>query len=139
LPSLGAAGDVKREQETRTLVGQGTRLSDRLGVPVIYAGDFNSDLTSTYTYDAPGKVMTAAAIGDAFDLAPVHVNARFNSFNKYQRHAPATGAQIDRIFASPGVAVTRWGQVLQLRHGSVVGPMPSDHNPVYADLLVPAP
>jgi endonuclease/exonuclease/phosphatase family metal-dependent hydrolase len=139
LPNLGAAGDVKREQESRTLVGQGTRLAAQRGVPVIYGGDFNSDATSTYTYDAPGRVMTAAGIGDAFDLAPSHVSARFNSFNKYLRRPPATGAQIDRLFAAPGVAVTRWGMVMQLRHGSVVGPIPSDHNPVYADFLVPAP
>ena len=48
----------------------------------------------------------------------------------------ASGLSIDHVFASPGIAVTAWREILQLRGGKFLGVIPSDHNPVVADLLV---
>ena len=44
---------------------------------------------------------------------------------------------MDHLYVSPGVGVSTWGQVLDLDGGKFRGTIPSDHNPVYADLVLP--
>jgi hypothetical protein len=44
---------------------------------------------------------------------------------------------VDHVYAPPGVAVRRWQMVLDLTRGRFVGVIPSDHNPVAADVVLP--
>ena len=43
---------------------------------------------------------------------------------------------VDHIYAEPGVGIRAWSQVLQLADGMFRGVIPSDHNPVLADLTI---
>mgnify|MGYP001606196206 CR=1 FL=1 len=83
------------------------------------------------------QVMSAAGIDDAFEVAQSRTNAQYDSANNYQRTPPASGQDIDAIFAPAGVAVSSWGMEMLLDNGQFSGVIPSDHNAVYADLLVP--
>jgi endonuclease/exonuclease/phosphatase family metal-dependent hydrolase len=80
--------------------------------------------------------MRAAATADAQLVAPRRTNLQYNSANQYRRLPPRSGLALDRIYASPGIAVTAWRQVLRLSNGRLLGVIPSDHNPVVADLVL---
>ena len=52
--------------------------------------------------------------------------------------SPVTGHwDIDHVYAPAGVAVRRWELALTLSSGRFVGAIPSDHNPVVADVVLP--
>jgi exonuclease III len=70
-------------------------------------------------------------------VAQTRTNAQYNTANGYQTTPMEDGYRLDYLFVTPGVAVTHWGQLLDLSHGQFVGPIPSDHNPVVADMLIP--
>jgi endonuclease/exonuclease/phosphatase family metal-dependent hydrolase len=53
------------------------------------------------------------------------------------RRPPRFGAHIDYIYVPQSVRVTSWRMVMRLNHGQFVGTIPSDHNPVVANLAVP--
>jgi endonuclease/exonuclease/phosphatase family metal-dependent hydrolase len=109
-------------------------LAKRAGVPVVYAGDFNSDATRKHPLNAPSLVMSQHNVVNTFNAAQVRTMGAFNSANGYERRPPRFGDHIDYIFAAPGVAVRAWHQILDLHHGELAGVIPSDHNPVVADL-----
>jgi endonuclease/exonuclease/phosphatase family metal-dependent hydrolase len=134
----GASYDAKREAETHSLVAQANSYAQAHGdVPIAYGGDFNSDNAQSRSFNAPAVAMQAANVNDAFAVAVHKSNTQYNSANGYYRKAPADAERIDYIWASQGVAVTSWTQLLNLAKGKFVGVMPSDHNPVVADLQFP--
>jgi endonuclease/exonuclease/phosphatase family metal-dependent hydrolase len=104
-------------------------------LPVVYAGDVNSH--EGHPLDGPAVAMGATGTADAQLVAPHRTNVQYNSANQYRRTPPKSGLALDRIYASPGVAVGAWRQVLELSGGRLVGVIPSDHNAVVADLVVP--
>ncbi|GAB2470455.1 hypothetical protein GCM10027265_19420 [Jatrophihabitans fulvus] len=131
----GRAADATRWRETRTMLRLGTARARRSGVPVVYAGDVNSNESrTTHVFDGPGLAMRAAGVADAQYVAQRRYGLRYNSANQYRRVPPAFGDSIDRVFASPGVAVESVAVVVRLRAGRFVGMIPSDHNPVVAQL-----
>jgi endonuclease/exonuclease/phosphatase family metal-dependent hydrolase len=132
----GRAGDVKRQHETETMVAKAKALAGRRGVPVVYVGDFNSDQFN-HAFNGPARVMARAGINDAYSVAQKKVLASYNTANHYMRRPPHKGARIDYIFAPAGVAVHSWKLIMRLHHGSFVGTIPSDHNPVVSDLSIP--
>jgi endonuclease/exonuclease/phosphatase family metal-dependent hydrolase len=134
---LGRAGDLKRKQETQRLVRHGHRLAKGAGVPVVYVGDFNSDSCKGHAFDAPSMVMRSHHIADAYNVAQARKRARYNTANQYLRRPPHHGARIDYIFAPHGIGVRSWKLVMKLRHRSFVGTIPSDHNPLVSDLMIP--
>jgi hypothetical protein len=74
---------------------------------------------------------------DADEVAQTLVNRAYNSANQYMR-SPVTGHwDIDHVYAPAGVAVRRWELALTLSSGRFVGAIPSDHNPVVADVVLP--
>ena len=81
--------------------------------------------------------MREAHVASAFNAAQSRRLPSYNSANGYDRPPPRFGDHIDYIFAPPGVAVLSWRQVMHLRHGRLVGVIPSDHNPVVATLEYP--
>jgi endonuclease/exonuclease/phosphatase family metal-dependent hydrolase len=127
--------DKEREQETKTLLADASAFaSNHGGVPVIYAGDFNSHGGTHVALDGPAVVMRAHHIADTKDVAQHRTNTRYDSANEYYRTPPAWGENLDHIWAVPGVGVRDWEQLLHLSGGKFVGTIPSDHNPLVADL-----
>jgi endonuclease/exonuclease/phosphatase family metal-dependent hydrolase len=103
-------------------------------LPVVYAGDFNSNTSATHVFDGPGRAMRTARVLDARDAAVHLYNASYNSANQYLRTPPHTGDSVDYVFAAPGVGVLSRAVVLKLSGGRFPGVIPSDHNPVQARL-----
>jgi len=132
----GMKFDKERRAETQSLLKQAGVLAAKDGVPVVYAGDFNSDPDKRHAFNAPALAMQSAQIDDAFDVAQSRTNAKYNSANEYFRRPIADGYHIDYVFAPAGVAVQSWKLIIDLRHGKFVGVIPSDHNPVMASLLI---
>jgi endonuclease/exonuclease/phosphatase family metal-dependent hydrolase len=133
----GAAADLTRENETRTMVKDATAFGASHHVPVIYGGDFNTDVNAHHAFDGPGIAMRAAHIQDAFNAAQTRRLASYNSANGDNRRPPRFGDHIDYVFAPPGVSVRSWRLVMDLSHGDLVGVIPSDHNPVVVNLDFP--
>jgi endonuclease/exonuclease/phosphatase family metal-dependent hydrolase len=134
----GGTNDQLRAAETTSLLQQSRAYAANLGgIPIIYGGDWNSDATRHHATDAVRDVMRASGVDDALNVAQSRTNAQFNSANGYLRTPPAGGDDIDAIFAPAGVGVSSWGMELLLNNGKFSGVIPSDHNAVWADLLVP--
>ena len=134
----GATNDAIRRREATTLIRLATAQAAAAGhVPVVYAGDLNSDVNRNHAYDGPGLAMRAARIADAERVAVRLTNAQYNSANLYLRTPPAVDQSIDYVYAAPGVAVSSREVVLRLVDGRFAGVIPSDHNPVFARLDVP--
>jgi endonuclease/exonuclease/phosphatase family metal-dependent hydrolase len=133
----GAALDNDRKAETKTMVADARAYAASSTLPIVYAGDFNSHSGTPGAIDGPGIAMREAGMTSAFDSAQTLTNAQYGSANQYLRTAPVNGAHIDQIFTTPGVGVTSWNLILNLTGGQFVGTMPSDHNPLVADLLIP--
>jgi hypothetical protein len=119
------------------MIDQATSFDASPGLPIVYAGDTNSALESSHAIDGPRVVMRAHGIDDAFDVAQTRANAQYNSGNQYFPKPPASHVYIDTVFATAGVGVTSWRELLNLGGGRFVLPIPSDHNPVVASVDVP--
>jgi endonuclease/exonuclease/phosphatase family metal-dependent hydrolase len=133
----GATRNRIRMTETQTAIAGIARINAARGnVPVVYAGDWNSPGRNAGANNGPRRVMASIRAVDAFDVAQRHSRADYRSMNHYARVPPTGVYHIDRIFAGPGVAVRAWRQLLNLSHGRFVGVIPSDHNPVLADLSI---
>ena len=134
--SGGLSGDRLRQQETESLIAQARAYATQQGgLPIVYAGDFNSH--EMHTLDGPAVAMNRAKIADGFWVSPNLANQQYNSANQYYRTPPAHADNVDHIFAEPGVGMRGWSQVLQLANGQFSGVIPSDHNPVLTDLTIP--
>jgi endonuclease/exonuclease/phosphatase family metal-dependent hydrolase len=125
----------ERALETRKLLADARRRAG--GLPIVYAGDFNSYTWPGRTYDAPERLMRSAHVADALVVAQSRKNTRYSSYNGYFRVASTAGGCIDHIFAEPGVALRIWSQLLDVRHGRFLGVIPSDHNPILAGITIP--
>jgi endonuclease/exonuclease/phosphatase family metal-dependent hydrolase len=133
----GSYWDGKREAETNRMIAAATARARRAGIPVVYAGDFNSDVSKMHAFDGPGVAMRAASVANAFDVAQSRSKASYNSANGYQRRPPRAGDHIDDVYTAPGVSVRSWRLLMNLRHGELVGVIPSDHNPLVARIAFP--
>jgi endonuclease/exonuclease/phosphatase family metal-dependent hydrolase len=130
---LGATWDARRKVEVAEL--KITR--------IIYAGDFNTYTGRAEAPDVTTPLMTKYHYADSIDNAQSATDTQDLSGNFYTRmpKKTPTGAPgwycIDHIYLSPGIAVTHFGEALHLTSsGAFSGTIPSDHNPVYADLLL---
>jgi endonuclease/exonuclease/phosphatase family metal-dependent hydrolase len=131
----GRVADLQRQAETRKLLGFAAAYQAKAHVPVIYVGDFNSH--EGHEVDGPGLVMRAAGVADADEVAQTTVNRQYNSANQYLRSPKPGHWDIDHVYAPAGVAVRRWEIALTLTGGRFVGTIPSDHNPLVADVVLP--
>lgn len=131
----GRTYDARRQTETESMLRQARAYAQAHGnLPVVYAGDFNSNTSATHVFDGPGRAMRTARVLDARDAAVHLYNASYNSANQYLRTPPHTGDSVDYVFAAPGVGVLSRAVVLKLSGGRFPGVIPSDHNPVQARL-----
>jgi endonuclease/exonuclease/phosphatase family metal-dependent hydrolase len=131
----GEAVDLRRAEQTKALLAAVETFRATQDVPVVYVGDFNSH--ERRIVDGPGNVFRAAGHVDADEVAQTLVNRQFNSTNGYRRTPGVGSLDLDHVFTPPGVAVRRWEMRLDLVAGQFVGAIPSDHNPVVADVVLP--
>jgi endonuclease/exonuclease/phosphatase family metal-dependent hydrolase len=130
--------DQGRENEDKSVVSQANAYAAWLGgLPIVYGGDFNSDPSHAHAFNGPSDYNLSVGIDDSFDVAQSRHNAQYNSANGYMSKPPTYGLRLDYLFVTPGTAVTSWQMLLNLSHGRYAGVIPSDHNPVVADLLIP--
>ncbi len=134
----GASYDVKRRAEFDRLLSLVTHYRSTRGpVPVVYGGDVGSVRARWHPYDPPGVVIRGSGGVDTIEAAQRVTNAKYSSYNHYTRVPKQATGSGDRIFVSAGVGVRAWAQLLRLSSGKFVGTIPSDHNPVLADITVP--
>lgn len=116
-------------------------------LPVVYAGDFNSNKANANQdsypggYDAPMKRFTAAGIPDSFDIADVLGYPTWNSSNQAENPPVKHSDHIDHIYIDSRIHANAWRVVISITTtdtGSVyTTPFASDHNPVLAELVIP--
>jgi endonuclease/exonuclease/phosphatase family metal-dependent hydrolase len=131
--------DQGREDEDKRMVSQASAYARSMGgVPVVYAGDFNSNPSRQHEFNGPSDYNLSVGLSDSFDVAQSRTNEQYNSANGYATTPPADGMRLDYVFTSPGIAVRSWALLLNLSHGKFVGGTPpSDHNPMLVNLLIP--
>jgi endonuclease/exonuclease/phosphatase family metal-dependent hydrolase len=134
-PGAGRTIDLRRKAQTERLLSLVRSYRARYDVPVVYLGDFNSHQKNVV--DGPGLAFRATGHADADEVAQVRVNRQYNSANQYKRTPMAGGYDVDHVYVPAGVAVRRWEIVMNLSHGRFVGAIPSDHNPLAADVVLP--
>lgn len=132
--------DAKRTAEAKRMVAQAENFDRQVGIgnlPIVYAGDFNSDPSKRHAYNGPSDYLLSQGYDDSYDVAQSRSHALFDSANGYQTVAPSHGLRLDYIFTRAGIAVKSWWMLLNLVHGRFAGVIPSDHNPIVANLLIP--
>ena len=108
------------------------------GLPVIYAGDFNSH-RETKPSDSTRTPMQASKLYDAYDMARKLTGQHTSSYNSF-RTTPVTslkwGNHIDKVWVDPWkVRVDSWSNFALLdANGKLAQPIGSDHSPVLVDL-----
>ncbi|MEO6604847.1 MAG: fibronectin type III domain-containing protein [Aeromicrobium sp.] len=142
LAGKGKSKDDERTKETTILIAAVKRINPS-GLPVIYAGDYNSNASnanqSRYPggYDAPLRAFTKAGAIDSFNVSNTFLGASYNSANQALNPPLRSFHHVDHIFTSADVKTLRWRVMVQLTGSSYVVPFASDHNPLVTDLAVP--
>lgn len=141
-PYKGKTYDDMRAAQSKILINQ-TASINTTRIPVIYAGDYNSNKSnadqSRYKggHDAPYKAFLAAGIPDTYTTAERLVHADYNSANQAKNPPLRHSDHVDHIFADPEIAVVSWRVWATLNGTSYVTPFATDHNPVRAVLRIP--
>jgi endonuclease/exonuclease/phosphatase family metal-dependent hydrolase len=107
-------------------------------LPVVYAGDFNSNKSRDPDYVA--AVMHVNGFYDAYDLATTLKRQHYNSYNDFlttPRISYTWGDHLDHVWVVPGTSrVTAWRNGALIVDGRLPNPIPSDHSPVVVDLTL---
>ena len=105
-------------------------------LPVVYAGDFNSNRSRSN--DGLASVFHRQGYYDGYDLAMKLVRQHFNSYNGYDvvpRISYKWGDHVDHVWIRPDEGrVLSWVNGAWLSGGRMVTPIPSDHSPVITDV-----
>ncbi len=131
----GHGNDAKRAAESRVLTSRMRAISG--GLPVVYAGDFNSH--PKRARDSPTAILRSINVTDSLlrsKSAPV--NARINSGHTFSTTVLASGAHVDHIFVTADFEVRSWEQLVRISAGRYTKPMASDHNAISAVLALAA-
>jgi len=132
------AGDQSRARQTQRILDNATSYAGARGVTsIVYVGDFNTYVGEWHVSDLSGNRMRNAHVPDGIEVAQARVRSQFDSINALFRTARKGHGSIDHIYASGGVGVRTWGELLNVSSGKFVGTIPSDHNPVWAALTLP--
>ena len=110
------------------------------GLPVIYAGDFNSHRESRPS-DSVRPPLHATKFYDSFDLARNVFGQHRSSYNGFKTDPVISvtwGNHIDKVWVDPWkVRVDAWYNFALLgADGKMVKPIPSDHSPVVVDVRI---
>ncbi|MRK02770.1 hypothetical protein GEV27_14725 [Aeromicrobium sp. S22] len=142
-PFKGRALDDVRSTQTKVLLRKIASINrDRL--PVVYAGDFNSNKSNAQRrfpggYDAPKRVFNAAGIVNSLSRATNPVHRTYNSANQAVNPPLRSSDHVDHIYIDPRISVRQWRVVVSMaRNGrGYAKPFATDHNGVRAMLDVP--
>lgn len=133
----GHGNNAKRAREMRVLLSRMASINDQ-GLPVIYAGDFNSG--KHRSADSPGVMMRGAGMVDSVDASKSEpINARINTGHSFSTSVPSSGAHVDHIFVSQDFEVLGWKQLVRIGNGRYTKPIVSDHNALKASVSLDAP
>ncbi|MCW2495741.1 endonuclease/exonuclease/phosphatase family protein [Jatrophihabitans sp.] len=139
----GSSFDARRKAQVTNMVALAQQKAAALGIhKIIYAGDFNNYVGRPSVPDETTPVMKAAGYPDSIENAQHSFNTSYLSGNFYNNPPERTPGDLpaydnlDHIYIYPGIAVQNFGEGLILTNGKFVGAIPSDHNPVWADLYV---
>ena len=121
----GKGNDAKRAREMNVVLSRMARINDQ-GLPMIYAGDFNSGRHRRA--DSPGAKMREAGMQDTVDLAKSPLNAQISTSHTFGTTVLRARAHVDHIFASKHFTVLAWEQLVRLTGGRYTRPVVSDHN-----------
>jgi hypothetical protein len=120
------------------MLNQGRAYAASHGVTsILFVGDFNSYVGAYHAHDFSGTVMRNANIPDSIGESRHYSNAKYDSINALYPTPKHGHGSADHIYATRGIGVLKWGELLHLKNGEFVTPIPSDHNPVYADVELP--
>lgn len=125
----------RRAAEITTLLEEMTTLNPD-NLPVIFAGDFNSNRHRTNDYLA--AVFHKAGYWDAYDLAGSLTRPNYNSYNGFRKNpiiSTTWGDHVDHIWVKTSISVRKWEGVAFYSNGRYTT-LPSDHSPVMATLTV---
>jgi endonuclease/exonuclease/phosphatase family metal-dependent hydrolase len=133
----GTSYDDDRKLETTNLLSIAGNYAQQHGVTsIVYVGDFNTYVGEKRINDRSGPVLISHHVADGIKVARYLHRAGYSSINSFWRVPPQHGSA-DHVYATGGVAVKTWGELLNLHDGAFAGTIPSDHNPVYAVLTLP--
>lgn len=140
-PGKGAATDALRETQTKLLIAAVDQVNPR-DLPVIYAGDFNSN--KSRPFDAPAQVFKARGYYDSYDLAAKLAKPNWNSAADFSsapgkpRKSYQWGDHVDHVFVRAASSyVSGWTSPAVMKSSKkYAGPMPSDHKPVVVTVWV---
>lgn len=138
----GKSNDDERTREMTALIN-GVKKINPSGLPVVYAGDFNSNKSnanqSKYKggYDAPLRSFRAIGVIDSSTVAKVLTNHVWNSANQAKNPPLKHSDHVDHVYISPDIKATSWKMLLRLSGSSYAVPFASDHNALVVDLTVP--
>lgn len=136
-----SADDTARRNETSTLVAGISRINTR-DVPVVFAGDFNSN--KSRRTDAPAEVFRGHGFYDSYDLASRLKRPNWNSAASFSsapgkpRKSYKWGDHVDRVFVRAASSyVSGWVSPAEMKNSKKYdSPMPSDHKPVVVSVWV---
>lgn len=132
----GKADDARRAGEMERMLGQMRQINVE-GLPMIYAGDFNSGLHRDH--DSPGTKMLAAGFKNTRLLTKDVQNAEINTGHTFSPSVLQSGALIDHVWVTPEFEVDSWKQLVRITNGRYTTPVVSDHNAVSAVVALDAP
>ncbi len=141
-----------RKTQSEQLVSAITA-ANSANLPVVLVGDMNATRYETPTnapYDAFINAGLVDPLGQTYRSPQVsskatveeRIHANYNSFNGFNPRIPRYGADengsnLDYIFTSP-MRVKQWETVVNLdSSGNLAGIIPSDHNMLTAELVLP--
>lgn len=145
-PHKGVALDDRRKKQTARLIAKVTARNVH-GLPVIWAGDWNSNPSNANQdnypggYDAPKQRFASIGVVNSLDRTTNVINAELNSVNGGVPTPKAHGHHVDAIYVPlTGVEVEAWSMpanVIDTEEGRrYATPFPSDHHPVVARLVL---
>lgn len=129
--------DDFRRRETINLIA-GLRRINPDDLPLVVAGDFNSN--QGRTYDSPTALMDAAGYGNAFYFAEKWVRPNYNSANK-DTSVPSIGTpwgyHVDQVWTDPERSqIVEWRNANRLVNGNYPAPLVSNHSPVSVEVRI---
>jgi endonuclease/exonuclease/phosphatase family metal-dependent hydrolase len=131
------AAALLRKNEVLNLV-TALRVINTADLPVVLAGDFNSNKNRSNDYLA--GVLHQSGFYDAFDLARMLGRQHYNSYNDFRRvpiYSVKWGDHVDHVWVTPGkTRVLSWANVGRRAGSYYTSPMPSDHNPILVKVQV---
>ena len=130
------ADALYRKSEVTALLADTPNINPA-GLPIVFAGDFNSHRNRPNDYLA--AVFHRAGYWDAYELAGSLTRPNYNSYNGFSKTpiiSKTWGDHVDHIWVKTAIGVRKWEGVAFYANGRYTT-LPSDHSPVSVRLTLP--